>query len=178
MTRLLAVLGLISAGNVLAADAKHYQPTWESIDSRPTPAWWSDAKFGIFIHWGVYSVPSFAPKGEYAEWYWERLGRPGDADPASKDAALVRRDGSDLERALSEARAELLPGYLPRIVLLSDGRETSGDARAAVSATTAASAAKATIFACAGRTDVCSASIFAAASLMPLLEMLCETSTR
>ncbi len=53
-------------------------------------------------------------------------------DPASKDAALVRRDGSDLERALSEARAELLPGYLPRIVLLSDGRETSGDARAAV----------------------------------------------
>ena len=98
MTRLLAVLGLISAGNVLAADAKHYQPTWESIDSRPTPAWWSDAKFGIFIHWGVYSVPSFAPKGEYAEWYWERLGRPGDPDPGSKDAAIRRETRAFHER--------------------------------------------------------------------------------
>jgi alpha-L-fucosidase len=30
-------------------------------DSRPCPQWWKDAKFGIFIHWGVYSVPAFAP---------------------------------------------------------------------------------------------------------------------
>ncbi|HET8548778.1 MAG TPA: alpha-L-fucosidase, partial [Bryobacteraceae bacterium] len=50
-----------------------YQATWESIDSRPTPHWFSDAKFGIFIHWGVYSVPSFAPVGKYAEWYWNSL---------------------------------------------------------------------------------------------------------
>jgi len=35
-----------------------YEPTWESVDKRPTPAWFSDAKFGIFIHWGTYSVPS------------------------------------------------------------------------------------------------------------------------
>jgi alpha-L-fucosidase len=56
-----------------------YTPDWDSVDSRPVPAWWLDAKFGIFIHWGVYSVPSFAPKGEYAEWYWERLRAPGDA---------------------------------------------------------------------------------------------------
>jgi alpha-L-fucosidase len=65
------------------ARAQSYAPTWESVDSRPTPQWWSDARFGIFIHWGVYSVPAFAPKGEYAEWYWERLGAPGDADSAS-----------------------------------------------------------------------------------------------
>ena len=32
--------------------AQSYQPTWESIDKRPTPAWFGDAKFGIFIHWG------------------------------------------------------------------------------------------------------------------------------
>ena len=44
-------------------------------DSRPCPQWWKDAKFGIFIHWGVYSVPAFAPtSGEkmnscYAEQY-------------------------------------------------------------------------------------------------------------
>lgn len=49
--------------------AQNYQPEWSSLDSRPTPDWWLDAKFGIFIHWGVYSVPAFAPKGHYAEWY-------------------------------------------------------------------------------------------------------------
>lgn len=36
------------------------------------PEWFADAKFGIFIHWGVYSVPAWAPvvHGMYAEWYW------------------------------------------------------------------------------------------------------------
>lgn len=57
--------------------AQTYQPTWDSIDRRPTPAWFGDAKFGIFIHWGVYSVPSYAPvipgKLAYAEWYWNAL---------------------------------------------------------------------------------------------------------
>ena len=37
----------------LAAMAKiGYEPKWESLDRRPTPAWWTEAKFGIFIHWG------------------------------------------------------------------------------------------------------------------------------
>ena len=55
-----------------------YQPKWESLDKRPTPQWWLDAKFGIFIHWGVYSVPAFAKVGNYSEWYWNSLveGRP------------------------------------------------------------------------------------------------------
>src|SRR5690349_21443326 len=96
--RLLTVLCLGIAGTVFAAGVKHYEPTWESIDSRPTPGWWSDAKFGIFIHWGVYSVPSFAPKGEYAEWYWERIGRPGNPDPSSRDAAIRRESREFHER--------------------------------------------------------------------------------
>jgi alpha-L-fucosidase len=57
-----------------------YQPTWESIDKRPVPTWFTDAKFGIFIHWGLYSVPSWAPTdknlhvySKYAEWYWYRF---------------------------------------------------------------------------------------------------------
>lgn len=50
-----------------------YTPSWESIDKRPTPSWWNDAKFGIFIHWGVYSVPAFSKVGEYAEWYQRYL---------------------------------------------------------------------------------------------------------
>ena len=51
--------------------SQQYTPDWESIDSRPVPAWFDDAKFGIFIHWGLYSVPAWAKRGEYAEWYWE-----------------------------------------------------------------------------------------------------------
>jgi alpha-L-fucosidase len=63
-----------------AVDRKRYDPTWESLDSRPAPAWYLDAKFGIFIHWGVYSVPSFANPREYAEWYWHTLQTEPDAD--------------------------------------------------------------------------------------------------
>lgn len=50
-----------------------YKPNWESLDKRPTPQWFRDAKFGIFIHWGVYSVPSWGPKDKYAEWYWHDM---------------------------------------------------------------------------------------------------------
>lgn len=42
-----------------------YTPDWESLDSRPLPKWYDSAKVGIFIHWGVYSVPSFG-----SEWFW------------------------------------------------------------------------------------------------------------
>ena len=53
---------------------KLFQPTWESIDSRPLPGWYDDAKFGIFCHWGVYSVP--AHRSEWIWWYWR-----GQKDP-------------------------------------------------------------------------------------------------
>ena len=49
--------------------AQTYKPTWESLDTRPVPQWYKDVKFGIFIHWGVYSVPGWCSKGNYAEWY-------------------------------------------------------------------------------------------------------------
>lgn len=42
-----------------------YEPTWESLDTRPLPRWYDDAKIGIFVHWGVFSVPSFE-----SEWFW------------------------------------------------------------------------------------------------------------
>jgi alpha-L-fucosidase len=72
-----APLALAAAGRA-AAQSSRFEPTWESIDRRPSPKWYTDAKFGIFIHWGVYSVPSYAAvnvKGEnpYAEWYWNSL---------------------------------------------------------------------------------------------------------
>ena len=44
---------LLALAAASLAGAQSYQPSWESIDKRPTPAWFTDAKFGIFIHWGV-----------------------------------------------------------------------------------------------------------------------------
>ena len=58
--------------------AQEYQNTWASLDSRPIPTWFEDAKFGIFIHWGVYSVPAWRKLepglyASYAEWYYARV---------------------------------------------------------------------------------------------------------
>lgn len=41
-----------------------YKDTWESLCKYRIPTWYEEAKFGIFIHWGVYSVPAFS-----SEWY-------------------------------------------------------------------------------------------------------------
>ena len=51
---------------------------WKYIDQRPIPEWFEDSKFGIFIHWGVYSVPAYRALSEkkyasYAEWYYARV---------------------------------------------------------------------------------------------------------
>lgn len=54
---------------VSSAMGQTYQPNWSSLDTRPVPQWFKDSKFGIFIHWGVYAVPGFCSKGNYAEWY-------------------------------------------------------------------------------------------------------------
>ena len=71
------LLPLVLAAAATVASAQGYAPEWGSVDRRPTPAWFTDARFGIFIHWGVYSVPSYAPvipgKLAYAEWYWNAL---------------------------------------------------------------------------------------------------------
>ncbi len=57
-----------------------YENNWESLNSRPVPQWFADAKFGIFIHWGLYSVPAYAPIGHYAEWYGWTLDCPDPTD--------------------------------------------------------------------------------------------------
>ena len=49
------------------------QNDWSEVDAREVPQWWKNAKFGIFIHWGPYSVPAFSKVGEYSEWYWYDL---------------------------------------------------------------------------------------------------------
>ena len=41
-----------------------YKDTWESLSQYKVPEWYKDSKFGIFIHWGLYSVPAYG-----SEWY-------------------------------------------------------------------------------------------------------------
>ena len=67
------ILFLLSLAFVATSFHAQVLPTWESINQRGYPEWFSDAKLGIFIHWGVYSVPAFASKEGYAEWYYRGL---------------------------------------------------------------------------------------------------------
>lgn len=66
-----------------------FRSNWDSIKTHKLPQWYADCKLGIFIHWGIYSVPAFAPPtcelGEiptdenwfcnnpYAEWYYNSI---------------------------------------------------------------------------------------------------------
>ncbi|XP_045588452.1 alpha-L-fucosidase [Procambarus clarkii] len=63
MSRLLYLLAFLT---LLGVGRSEYEATWASLDTRPLPAWYDGAKVGIFIHWGVFSVPSFG-----SEWFWE-----------------------------------------------------------------------------------------------------------
>lgn len=90
----LSLLTMILCLSIFAQ--KKYEANWESIDTRPTPTWFEDAKFGIFIHWGLYSVPAWAPNtdgdaySKYAEWYWHRL------DPVDEDGDVFRQFHEDM----------------------------------------------------------------------------------
>ncbi len=60
------------------ASSQTYESNWSSLNKRKIPEWFNQDKFGIFIHWGVYAVPAYAPvipnSGDsYAEWYWYRI---------------------------------------------------------------------------------------------------------
>src|SRR6202040_4147257 len=47
-----------------------FQPTWSSLRSLPSPQWLRDSKFGIYTHWGVYSVHGV---GKNVTWYINRV---------------------------------------------------------------------------------------------------------
>jgi alpha-L-fucosidase len=80
MKKCISLLSFLLVFSQLQAQKK-YEATWASIDSRPVPTWFEDAKFGIFIHWGLFSVPAWGPTAKdgvgiydrYAEWYWKGI---------------------------------------------------------------------------------------------------------
>ena len=70
----------------------HYMPSLDSLDRHTLPQWYADAKLGIFVHWGLYSVPGWAPLDHpehdftsqhyitynpYAEWYLNTMRLDG-----------------------------------------------------------------------------------------------------
>src|ERR1035438_2678857 len=88
----LAALLLPASAVCAAQDQPKYGPTLASLDTHPLPQWYAGAKLGIFIHWGLYSVPGWAPLSHpdhdftnadyikynpYAEWYLNVMRIPG-----------------------------------------------------------------------------------------------------
>ena len=60
---MILVFGILSSlafsGNALVIESsfQKYTPDWDSINSRPLPEWYDEAKIGVFMHFGVYAVP-------------------------------------------------------------------------------------------------------------------------
>jgi alpha-L-fucosidase len=63
---------LASLFAIVAVCSAQYAPNWTSLDTRPLPLWYDSAKIGIFLHWGIFSVPSFGVDsgGASGEWFW------------------------------------------------------------------------------------------------------------
>jgi alpha-L-fucosidase len=130
--RELLSLALAGVGTAALANAaprrnskamRQYEPNFESLNQHVLPGWFDDAKFGIFIHWGLYSVPAFAPFGPnpnpaapdmmrtnpYAEWYENTLKFPD-----SETAAFHRKNYgdapyADFRRSFEEGAAAFAP---------------------------------------------------------------------
>lgn len=68
------ILGiLLAAAGVSPCLGQPVEATWESLNGRGYPEWFGDAKLGIFVHWGLYSVPAYAHETGYAEWFYRGL---------------------------------------------------------------------------------------------------------
>ncbi|CAH0052174.1 unnamed protein product [Clonostachys solani] len=79
-----------------------WTPDSKSLTTHEVPQWYDGAKFGIFIHWGPYSVPSWGnstPFESYSEWFWwysTRVNEHAAADRSGFNAYRLRTFGPDL----------------------------------------------------------------------------------
>lgn len=64
----LLLMAALAPAQAAAQKERPFEPTWESLKQYRVPAWFEDAKFGIFIHWGPYAAPAFG-----SEWYPRRM---------------------------------------------------------------------------------------------------------
>ncbi|KAK0471571.1 glycoside hydrolase family 29 protein [Armillaria novae-zelandiae] len=72
----------VSSGWLATPMVEHWTPDAQVLGGHETPTWWNRAKYGIFIHWGIYSVPAWATSSNYAESYdWFLHTDPGEDNP-------------------------------------------------------------------------------------------------
>jgi alpha-L-fucosidase len=73
--RFVAIVLILGTATPISAQARSQSgaATWEELRARPYPEWFVNAKLGIFIHWGVYSVPAYSGKEDYGEWFLRGL---------------------------------------------------------------------------------------------------------
>ena len=69
MKKVFLVCLLLGGTLTLQAQTK-YEPTWESLKQYKVPEWWKNTKFGIYFHWGPYSVPAYKTEW-YSHWMYE-----------------------------------------------------------------------------------------------------------
>ncbi|TVY14987.1 Tissue alpha-L-fucosidase [Lachnellula arida] len=70
-----------------------YEATFDSVYTHESPRWFDDSKYGIFIHWGLYSVPGWGNSGSnetYAEWYWWNMNAGRDTSDQSYEFNLEK----------------------------------------------------------------------------------------
>ena len=72
MKRIITAILLLVPITLNAQQGK-VEASWQSLNQRGYPQWFSDARLGIFVHWGLYSVPAYASKEGYAEWFYRGL---------------------------------------------------------------------------------------------------------
>jgi alpha-L-fucosidase len=96
----LAVAWSAASWRYSAADARKarmttsgpYRAELASLDAHGVPAWFADAKFGVFVHWGLFSVPGFAPTKPYADVLRDDYDRAMVRSPYAEDYANAMRD--------------------------------------------------------------------------------------
>ncbi len=71
---LTATISTIEAKKIV--NDKPFEPTWESLKTYQVPEWWRDTKFGIYFHWGPYSVPAYETEW-YSHWMYEPKNKIG-----------------------------------------------------------------------------------------------------
>lgn len=99
-------------------------PSFDTFASRPCPAWYRDAGFGIFIHWGIFAIPAWAPRGRpihelmrdhfddmnahipYAEWYENAMRLPGSPTEAHHKTIYGNRPYTSFRPEFDEASRE------------------------------------------------------------------------
>ncbi len=103
----LVVPGLSSSG--------HYRPDEASLNTHPVPQWFEDGKFGVFIHWGLFSVPGFAPKGRFEDVLTHDYGRAMLVHPYAEDYWNAIKDAGTPSAAFHRAHYGAMPyqGFKP-----------------------------------------------------------------